>query len=56
MIHGFARRFVVVKQITGQKHHIDISLSCYGHDFVEGVPGIVTSGWIAFSVSDMVIS
>ena len=44
-----------MEEIPGQKHHVDILLSCQAHDLVESLPAVIASDVVSLGVADMVV-
>ena len=55
LVHRFARWFVVVEKVTSQKDHVDIAFPRQAHDFVESLPTVIATNWVAFAIADMVV-
>lgn len=55
LVHGFARGFVLMEEITTQQDHVDVLLLCYLHDLVKGTPTVILADGVALRITDVVI-
>lgn len=55
LVHGLARRLVLVEEIASEQDHVDIAFFRQAHDLMEGLPAVIATDGIAFVVADMVV-
>jgi hypothetical protein len=55
LVHGLARRFVVVEQVTTEEDHIDITSAGELHDLIKSAPTVILANGVSLFKPDMVI-
>jgi len=45
-----------MEEVARKENHVHISLLGQAHDFMEGLPTVISTDWISLCIADMVVS